>query len=230
MSFTDVTGTWTQPAATCAAGQSTSAAFWVGLGGYSENSQALEQTGTEVDCSASGTATYFAWYELVPANSVVTKLKIFPGNVITASVVVNGTNVLVQIKNRTRRTSFTKRLTMSSPAPDLTSADWIAESPDLCDSVSNNCFTTTLTNFGSVTFSHIAAIGNGLGGRLTGTNWSPTSLSLVPESHHGRFFGDPATVSGSGAGATTANPAADGSSFTVNWLANASAPPTSTTA
>ena len=30
MSFTDVTGTWTQPAATCTPGQSTSAAIWVG--------------------------------------------------------------------------------------------------------------------------------------------------------------------------------------------------------
>ena len=35
--------------------------------------------------------------------------------------------MLVQIKNRTRHTSFTKRLTMA--APDLSSAEWIVEAP-----------------------------------------------------------------------------------------------------
>jgi hypothetical protein len=221
MSFTDVTGTWTQPTATCTPGRSTSAAFWVGLGGYSDTSQALEQTGTEVDCNLDGTASYFAWYELVPANSVPLKLKISPGDVITASVVVNGSSVLVQLKDRTRHTSFTKRLTMSSPAPDLTSAEWIAESPDLCDRL-NRCVSATLTNFGSVTFSKIAAIGNAQPGRLSAAGWQSTPISLVPEARHARFFGGGTHASGARAGATSAAPAADGSSFTVNWLADAS--------
>ena len=40
-SFTAVSGTWVQPAASCADGP-TASAFWVGLGGNSEGSQALE--------------------------------------------------------------------------------------------------------------------------------------------------------------------------------------------
>ena len=79
MAYTDVTGTWTQPAATCTPGSTTSAAVWVGIGGYSQSSQKLEQTGTSADCDSSGKATYYAWYELVPADSVNIKLKIFPG-------------------------------------------------------------------------------------------------------------------------------------------------------
>ena len=51
------------------------AAFWVGLGGYNANSQALEQAGTASDCDAtSGEPSYYAWYELVPDPSVTTKL------------------------------------------------------------------------------------------------------------------------------------------------------------
>jgi len=120
MNFTDVTGTWVQPTATCTPGQSTSAAIWVGLGGYTVGSNSLEQTGTSADCSSSGKATYYAWYELVPATSVTLKLKIFGGDTVTSTVLINGTDVLVQVKNRTRHTVFTKHLKMATP--DLTSA------------------------------------------------------------------------------------------------------------
>jgi hypothetical protein len=101
--------------------RSTYSGFWVGLGGFSETSQALEQIGTEANCSASGKPRYAMWYELVPAASVPIKLKVFPGNAIAASVNVNGTKVTLQIRNLTRKTKFTKTVRMS--APDLTSAE-----------------------------------------------------------------------------------------------------------
>ena len=132
MSYTDVTGQWVQPRATCTPGMATSVAIWVGLGGYSESSQDLEQTGTSADCSASGKPSYYIWYELVPADSVNLKVKIRPGDVIASSVVVNGTDILVQVNDRTRRVRFTKHLTMASP--DLSSAEWITEAPSQCGS------------------------------------------------------------------------------------------------
>jgi Peptidase A4 family len=216
MSFTDVTGTWTQPAATCTPGESTSAAIWVGLGGYTVGSNALEQTGTSADCSSAGKPKYYAWYELVPATSVTLKLKIFPGDTITSSVVVNRTDVLVQVKNRTRHTTFTKHLKMA--APDLTSAEWIAEAPSEC-SVAGFCRAVPLTNFGSITFSKVAALGNDQGGTLTGTDWEATPIQLVPRAR--RFFGDVKASASSTAGASPANLAADGSGFTVKWVADA---------
>jgi hypothetical protein len=216
MSFTDVTGTWTQPAATCTAGgRSTSAAIWVGLGGYTVGSNSLEQTGTSADCDANGKATYYAWYELVPADSVTIKLKIFPGDTITSTVLIKGTDVLVQVKNRTRHTVFTKHLPMANP--DLTSAEWIAEAPSEC--TVSFCRTVPLTNFGSVTFSKIAALGNGQGGRLNGPGWEATPIQLVPRSR--RFFGDVNASSTSTAGANPGGASTDGSSFTVNWVADA---------
>jgi hypothetical protein len=204
MSFTDVTGTWTEPAATCTPGQSTSAAIWVGLGGYTIGSNSLEQTGTSADCDANGKATYYAWYELVPADSVTLKLKIFPGDTLTSTVLIKGTDVLVQVKNRTRHTVFTKHLPMASP--DLTSAEWIAEAPSECNAFAP-CRTVALTNFGSVTFSKIAATGNGSGGTLNGTGWVSTPIQLVPHAH--RVFGDVSTAASSTAGATPTSPSSD---------------------
>ena len=126
--YTSVTASWRQPTADCVQSDNGAAsAFWVGLGGYDSSSQALEQIGTSADCnSQTGKPSYYAWYELVPNPSVTIKpLKIFPGDLITTSVNIVGTDtVLVQVKDRTRKTSFTKKLTFANP--DLTSAEWIA--------------------------------------------------------------------------------------------------------
>jgi len=227
--YKSVTATWKQPKLTCPATGTTSssAATWVGLGGYSTRSTALEQTGTSADC-ANGKATYYAWYEVVPDPSITVKnLKINPGDTITASVVVNGTEVLFWLKNRTRNAVFSKRVTVASP--DLTSAEWIAEAPSECSS-NGYCRQIPLANFGSVTFSKVAALAaiSGLGdqgGTISSTLWQSTPVQLVPRPSQ-RFFGDaverPDATTGS-AGATPLNLATDGASFSVNWVANASA-------
>ncbi len=59
---------------------------------------------------------------------------------------VSGTQVTVTLKNLTRKTSFTKRLAMS--APDVSSAEWIAEAPSACFS-SGACRTLPLADFGN---------------------------------------------------------------------------------
>jgi hypothetical protein len=217
MSYTDVTGQWVEPTATCS-GAPTSVALWVGLGGYSESSNELEQTGTAADCSADGTASYYAWYELVPANSINVTMKILPGDVITSSVVANGRQILVQVIDRTRGTRFTKRLKMATP--DLSSAEWIAEAPSECGS-NNYCRQLALTNFGDVNFIRTYAIGNSLPGTITSANWTATAIQLIPRSH--RFFGDFSNGDGGGmpAGAAPLALAADGSGFGIEWQANA---------
>lgn len=217
MSYTDVTGQWVQPKATCTPGTATSVAIWVGLGGYSQTSQELEQTGTSADCSSAGKASYYIWYELVPADSVNLKVKIRPGDVIASSVVVNGTDILVQVNDRTRRVRFTKHLTMASP--DLSSAEWIAEAPSQCSS-GGFCPQLALTNFHSVTFTRSFAIGNNLNGTISSPNWTSTELQLVPRAH--RLYGDrnnPTSLAG-GAGAMPSDLIPDGSGFSVAWSAN----------
>ncbi len=215
MTYTDVTGQWVEPTATCD-GSPSSVALWVGLGGYSETSQSLEQTGTSADCNAAGHASYYAWYELVPANSVTVKLKVSPGDVIASSVVVNGTKVLVQVTDRTRGTRFTKRLTMANP--DLTSAEWIAEAPSEC-ATETSCQQLALTNFDSVNFSRTYAIGNGVAGTITSPTWTATPIQLVPRAH--RFYGGAYnSQNDANAGAAPGSLSPDGSGFTISWQPN----------
>src|SRR5947209_18951858 len=64
--YRHVSGTWVQPPVDCSASSGRSySAMWVGLGGLSGGSQALEQNGTEADCSR-GSPGYSAWYQLGP--------------------------------------------------------------------------------------------------------------------------------------------------------------------
>ena len=199
ITYTSVSGTWVQPAASCTASAPAYSAFWVGLGGYSETSRGLEQIGTESDCTAAGRATYGVWYELVPAASVPVKLKLFPGNRISANVTVAGQLVTVQLKNLTRKTSFTKRLFMASP--DVSSAEWIAEAPSSCRS-SGDCRTLPLADFGTVAFSSAKALAAGHGGTIVDGAWAATAIEL-----------DAFT------GAVPSDVSADGGSFSVTWSA-----------
>ena len=81
-----MTGTWVQPAIDCTSTGSSASAFWVGLGGNTDGSNALEQAGTGAECDENGVATYYAWYELVPAPSITIPLAIEPGDTITTTV------------------------------------------------------------------------------------------------------------------------------------------------
>jgi len=224
--YTSVTSTWTQPKATCGTGDAgAAAAFWVGLGGYALNSQALEQAGTDSDCDSTNRPSYYAWYEIVPAPPVNVRLKIAPGDTITASVNIRNNNsaVLFQIKNRSRGTVFTKLVTLTA-APDLSSAEWIAEAPSSCTQTS--CRPLPLANFGSVAFTKVAALGNGNGGTVANPAWTAEAISLVPRANRG-FFPGPDSGSGSSgstAGASPGGLASDGSSFTVGWTASPASP------
>jgi len=212
LEFTSVTGTWRVPTTTCDSGADASAAFWVGLGGSSDSASGLEQTGTGVDCT-NGTPRYYAWYEILPASAIEVPLKVKPGDQITTSVNVNGTTVLVQIKNRTRKTSFTKALQVAEP--DLSSAEWIAEAPSNCDP-GGRCTVLPLANFGSVNFTRAATIATSHPGTITDPTWANVAITLIPET--ARFFA--ARSSSSTAGATPGVLSADGRSFAVSWLAN----------
>src|ERR1700758_2509396 len=81
-SFSSVSGSWTEPAVSPESGDDYSA-FWVGLGGASQNSRALEQIGTTADV-VDGKIHYSAWYELVPAPEAKLSLAIHPGDRLAA--------------------------------------------------------------------------------------------------------------------------------------------------
>ncbi len=228
--FKSVSGSWVAPTATCtssAGGGSpgTYSAFWVGLGGAGQT-QALEQAGTEVNCSASGQASYYAWYELVPAAPVRTDLAVHPGDHISTRVTVEGTAVDVSVSNQTTGQSFSKQLTMSNP--DVSSAEWIAEAPSSCDG-SGSCTPLPLTNFGTVNFtSSSATTTDGHTGSISDSSWSTAAVSLTPGASSGFQGVDLASGQSSGS-ATPSSLSSDGSAFSVAYSAGAAATSTSTT-
>jgi hypothetical protein len=217
VAFTDVTATWREPRGSCTPGRVSSSAFWVGLGGYDRASEALEQLGTAAECDGtSPTPTHHAWWEIVPAASVETPLKIAPGDTITAAVLVQAQNVVFSLKNVTRKTRFSKVVSAAQPL-DTSSAEWIAEAPSTCSSLTR-CRVVPLTNFGSVTFSRIAAIGNGHPGTLGDPLWQATPIQLIANGRADALFGG--DVLGPGVGAVPGGPTADGRGFSVAWLRN----------
>lgn len=222
VSFADVTGTWVEPRASCTGGRADGVAFWVGLGGYAESSQSLEQLGTAAECDGSDRAArHYVWWEIVPAAVVELKMKLEPGDRVTAAVLVKGKKVTMSLKNLTRGTRFSRTATVPQEL-DVSSAEWIAEAPASC-SARGHCRVIPLTNFGRVTFTQAAAIGNDRPGTISDPTWAATPIELITGGGDGRFFGR-GDVLGPGVGAVPGDLSADGRSFTVTWAQDLTPP------
>jgi Peptidase A4 family len=216
--FSSVSGTWVQPAASCDSG--TDAAFWVGLGGADGQSPALEQAGTEVDCS-NGTPTYSAWYEMVPAAPVqFDGFKVSPGDKISTKVGVDGNQVSISMTNQTTGDTASKQLRMDNP--DVSSAEWIAEAPSSCQGgAMGACQPVPLADFDKVDFSGATATADGHTGTISDSQWTAQAMQLSPnagDSLPGDSFdgsGQEGASATSQAGATPSDLSADGSAFSV---------------
>jgi len=162
--FTSVTTTFTQPAVTCTSGNQYSS-FWVGLDGYNSNS--VEQTGTEADCSGS-TASYSAWYEMYPKFPVTYSNPVKPGDVITESVTFSGSkSYTMTITDSTE--GWTKTTTASSSKGVRSSAEVIAEAP-------YSGGVLPLADFGKVSFSGSTVNG------ATLSSSNPIAINMVSSS------------------------------------------------
>lgn len=177
VSFHQVSASWTQPSATCTSGRPSYSSAWVGLGGFSPTSNALEQIGTELDCTASGKIASSAWYELVPAPSRTISLAVAPGDAMHATVTVTGHKVIVELDNLTSHRSF--RMTLHTSAIDVSSAEWILEAPSECVG-QFSCQALPLANFGSLTFGSARAQSTtGRAGTIAGSDWTRTKIKLT---------------------------------------------------
>lgn len=203
-SVSDVNGSWIVPTATCTS-KTTYSSFWVGIDGY--NSNTVEQTGTDSDCS-SGTAHYYAWYEFYPAASVtISGFSVSPGDKVAAEVSYSAGVFTTTIKDLTKGKTFSTTGTVSNAA--RSSAEWIVERPALCIVV---CRLTSLTNFGTASLgqdytgssSTNYATVNGVSGPISA--FSHVAITMVDNA--GKVLSEPSALT------------SDGTSFSVTWHAS----------
>ena len=188
--YTNVQSSWVEPSVDCSRGNG-SAVFWVGLDGW--NSDAVEQTGTEADCS-NGSASYSAWWETWPTNTIQTYGDTLePGDSLTAKVTFEGNdNYDIYIVDNTRGWSEDNHKQGASGA-DNQSAEVVGETPGYA----NNTY-ANLPDFNSLTFTGSSVDGQSIG------NVNPFAVDLV---RNGDTLGTTGGLSG-------------GTQFPINWQAN----------
>jgi hypothetical protein len=204
---TDVTGSWTQPTATCSGTKTQYAAFWVGIDGYNSNS--VEQTGTDSDCHH-GTPSYYAWYEFYPMPShTVTTVTVHPGDVLSAEVSYSSTTAkfTVTLTDVTTAKTFTKTAAVRSAA--RSSAEWIAEAP------SGSTGTLPLADFGTINYGvDNTSVNSTNDATVSGTTGDIASFSSAVSIN---MIG---VHSASLTKAATSAISTDGTSFSVTWKAS----------
>jgi hypothetical protein len=125
--FTSASGSWHVPEVQCNKTPNASSGFWVGLDGFQQGNDTIEQNGTASDCSGT-TPVYYAWYEYYPAGAVKIKnVPVTAGDIISAEVSYNGSEFTLTLTNET--TGKTHSHTKALAGAQRTSAEWIAEAP-----------------------------------------------------------------------------------------------------
>jgi peptidase A4-like protein len=138
--YTSVAASWKQPAVNCSQTPTGWSSFWVGLDG--DTTGTVEQTGTEADCS-SGTAVYYAWYEMYPKFPVQYSNPVSPGDSFSASVLYLGKGSFRLILSDTSK-GWTQQTIQRLELAKLGSAEVIAEAP------SSNGGVLPLADFGTI--------------------------------------------------------------------------------
>jgi len=201
--FDSVTGDWTVPSATCPPGATTYSAEWIGIDGLVSSS--VEQDGTDSDCSA-GVAKYYAWYEMYPLGGVDLSgaYPVAPGDSMSATVsfAVSTSTWTLQIEDLTAQ--WTYSYTHVESGLDQSSAEWIAERPQLCTGQGQNqkCTLSSLADFGSVTFSGATANGES----ITAPSLNASAIEMTSSTNPSALLALPGPLIGFG--------------FTDTWYAN----------
>jgi len=158
----------------------------VGIDGYTNST--VEQIGTEQDV-VHGTPEYSVWWEMwstgaqQPAQTI-TGMTIGPGDSIIALVqyFTSGAHAgdfeLSITDNSRSNDSFTTYVSSAkaqNPTAQLTSAEWIVETPSFGNHVGG------LANFASVTFTSASATINGVSGPIDDPAWQSQAMNIASD-------------------------------------------------
>jgi hypothetical protein len=156
--FTSASGQWTVPTARQhTTGQAENSATWVGIGGgcvddaCTVTDNTLIQAGTEQDVSATGQASYGAWWEIIPEPQTVVSLPVNAGDKIAVSITEASTpgSWSIVIKNLTTHKKFATTTPYSS---SMDTVEWIEETPLLIGTTGTGL--AAMPNLGTVHFSN----------------------------------------------------------------------------
>ena len=123
-------------------------ATWIGIGGY-HNDSTLIQTGVW-GINNNGTASYYAWYELLPAPPTTINMIVRPNDTIYAQIgLVNSTLSLwnISLTDLSTGKTFSKTINYNS---SFRSAEWVVEAP----AVLKNSTVLTIAPFSTVQFNN----------------------------------------------------------------------------
>ena len=133
--FTSIGGDWAVPTATQhTSGQAEYSSDWIGIGGgcvdagCTSSDNTLIQTGTEQDVSATGAASYSAWWEIIPGPSMtITSMTIHAGDKMTSSITQAAPGLwAITLNDTSDGQSYTTTVPYSSSED---TAEWIQETP-----------------------------------------------------------------------------------------------------
>jgi hypothetical protein len=150
--YTAVNASWTVPSVSAISPPAYSS-IWVGIGGSFNNSRRLIQVGTDQDVEDNGSASYYAWHEVLPDRAVLIGY-VSPGDLITAGVSQVSANAtkwrMLILRNSTTLANITLHVPFNLASEDT--AEFIVERPAI--QVGRRDQLTTLADFGNVTFSN----------------------------------------------------------------------------
>ena len=155
--FTSISANWTVPTASQhTPGNDEFSSTWIGIGGGCPDTgcgtgatdPTLIQAGTEQDVAADGTASYSAWWEIIPEPETPISMAVHPGDQIHVAIAETVPGVWnIQIDNVTTGQSFSTTTPYTGVGA---SAEWIEETPLL---LGTNAGFSSLPNLTPVPFS-----------------------------------------------------------------------------
>lgn len=161
--YKSISASWVEPTGHCSGSGHQYSSFWVGLDGYNTNT--VEQTGSEVDCSG-GRPQYYSWYEMYPKFPVNFSNPVSPGDHFSGSVTFNGGgSFTLTLSDTTKGWTHTEHKTLGSAHRG--SAEVIIEAP------SSGSGVLPLADFGTINLSAAKVNGSSIGG------FSPTKIIMA---------------------------------------------------
>jgi hypothetical protein len=168
----------------------TKSSAWAGLDGYVGHPDSVEQIGIGANCSATGVASYFAWFEMFPYPQRKLAMKIRAGDSVTVQVSYNPANkdFRLSLTDHTRG----ERATRLRQCPNVTvsgkrvtcprsSAEVIAEAP--ATGSGQNLVISPLSDYGAISFADISITdGAGKRGGIVSSSWAATKIIQVSAS------------------------------------------------